>query len=802
MQNLIQNRQIRVFISSTFQDMQGERDYLMKRTFPKLRKLAAERDVTLTELDLRWGITEEESKSGKVVDICLREIENSIPFFIGIVGNRYGWVPKKEELGQDVSKHFPKIDKYLESHLSVTEMEMQFGVLERPENMHAFFYIKEQEENADNPLMLKRLKEVIIKSRYPSSTYSTVEDLSAQVEKAFLDLLDQLFPKTTLTPHQKEQLIQQSFISQLSSTYIKVKDNFDRLTEFSQDPSAQYLVVTGESGLGKSALLANWTKEMQNDNETDIIPYFSSNGGNQSHTKILTYLIEEISSRYSLEVAQGGKENNKLEKLFDQFAVRPDKLIIVFDAINQIADIEQSKMLNWLPIPPNNVKYLFSTLENDITMQVFKDRGYPIFHLQKLTDKQKTQLVEEYLHFYGKKLDQTQISTIIGHEQCDNTLVLRTLLEELISYGDYSTLNERINYYFEGTSVMQFYEKVIERFEQDYGKTFVQNVLGLIAVSRNGASEQEIIEMTGAKQIEWSDFYCGFATHLNNQSGRFVFTHNYITQTVWQRYLIDNHEFECECREKIAEAHHNEKTTLSMLEVPYQFDHLKEWDQLHDYLVSCRYLDFCMDYDEFEIATYWRHVMEGRPGKYSIKEYLTATDCDDFVSTCIKTMQLSDVLSLNDHKDIAVTLREYIQEHPELASAKVYLALSRGFKRPQSTEYAKKALSLYQSQRDVEGEIEALSNLGSIYYDACFVESDPKYGDMAREVWLKKKNLCIDHYGEIHPEVMHTYEGLSMVSDDLDQAMSYAQKALELSCTIFGKEHPLTGRPYHYVGVI
>lgn len=29
MQGYIENRQIRVFISSTFQDMQGERDYLM-----------------------------------------------------------------------------------------------------------------------------------------------------------------------------------------------------------------------------------------------------------------------------------------------------------------------------------------------------------------------------------------------------------------------------------------------------------------------------------------------------------------------------------------------------------------------------------------------------------------------------------------------------------------------------------------------------------------------------------------------------------------------------------------------------
>ena len=45
--DLIDNRQIRIFISSTFRDMQDERNQLMRFTFPKLRDLAAKRDVTL-----------------------------------------------------------------------------------------------------------------------------------------------------------------------------------------------------------------------------------------------------------------------------------------------------------------------------------------------------------------------------------------------------------------------------------------------------------------------------------------------------------------------------------------------------------------------------------------------------------------------------------------------------------------------------------------------------------------------------------------------------------------------------------
>ena len=121
----LDNRSIRIFISSTFQDMMGERDYLMRRTFPKLRQIASERDVYLTEVDLRWGITEEESKTGKVVDICLREIDNSIPFFIGIIGNRYGWIPSLDDLSPETIVNFSSINSYLEKHLCYTEMLLE-----------------------------------------------------------------------------------------------------------------------------------------------------------------------------------------------------------------------------------------------------------------------------------------------------------------------------------------------------------------------------------------------------------------------------------------------------------------------------------------------------------------------------------------------------------------------------------------------------------------------------------------------------------------------------------------------------
>jgi hypothetical protein len=47
--------------------MQVERTHLIRQVFPHLHHLARLRGVDFTEVDLRWGIPEEESKSGKVV---------------------------------------------------------------------------------------------------------------------------------------------------------------------------------------------------------------------------------------------------------------------------------------------------------------------------------------------------------------------------------------------------------------------------------------------------------------------------------------------------------------------------------------------------------------------------------------------------------------------------------------------------------------------------------------------------------------------------------------------------------------
>ncbi len=111
---------VSVFISSTFKDMHSERDILIKQAFPKLREKLLPYRIKLLDIDLRWGITEDQAENDETIDFCLESIENCRPFFLGIMGERYGWIPDKKPT---------KVENTFPQKVSITAMEIYHGVL-------------------------------------------------------------------------------------------------------------------------------------------------------------------------------------------------------------------------------------------------------------------------------------------------------------------------------------------------------------------------------------------------------------------------------------------------------------------------------------------------------------------------------------------------------------------------------------------------------------------------------------------------------------------------------------------------
>ena len=120
-----------IFVSSTFQDMQQERDVLQNSVLPRIKEFAKQYGKNIDLCDLRWGINtlgmSEAESSAKVLQVCFDEIDNARPFFIAILGDNYGWIPDSGAVEKSIIGRNIKADEFLGK--SVTEMEIMYGAL-------------------------------------------------------------------------------------------------------------------------------------------------------------------------------------------------------------------------------------------------------------------------------------------------------------------------------------------------------------------------------------------------------------------------------------------------------------------------------------------------------------------------------------------------------------------------------------------------------------------------------------------------------------------------------------------------
>ena len=140
-------RSVRVFLSSTFRDMHAERDQLIKVTFPALRERLLPHRVELYDIDLRWGITEDEARNEKVIRLCLEQVDECRPFFLAFLGHRYGWVP--ERIPDDTTAKYPFVAQF--PGVSVTELELRHGAMIDPQGKRALVLLRAEGALASIP---------------------------------------------------------------------------------------------------------------------------------------------------------------------------------------------------------------------------------------------------------------------------------------------------------------------------------------------------------------------------------------------------------------------------------------------------------------------------------------------------------------------------------------------------------------------------------------------------------------------------------------------------------------------------
>lgn len=628
---IARTREVRVFISSTFRDMHEERDELVKKVFPQLRQLCAERGAGFTEVDLRWGVTEEEVERGEVLPICLAEIEKCRPYFICLLGERYGWVP--EAIPGELVKDEPWLKEHLKK--SITHLEILHGVLNNPEMAdHAFFYFRdpgylnsvplksradfapespESKEKLDAAKQSIRNSCVSLREDYPDP-----EAVGQLVLKDLMEAIDKKYPEgPLLSPLDRERLDHEAFARSRTVVYIGREEYFQRLNAHVEG-DGNPLVILGESGSGKSALLSNWalTCQEQNPDEHFLLHFIGSTSSSTDWASIVRRIMGDIKARYGLR----NEIPEKLEDLRAKFpnwlsiAASQGRFILVLDALNQLEDRHSVPDLVWLPvfIPPE-VRLIVSTLPGR-SLEELEKRGWPEMDVHPLEVEEQKQLINRYLfELYRKKLPPEQVDQIVQKDgsPSNNPLFLHALLEELRIFGMHEKLPEKINHYLQARDPKELYMLILERLEADYEKSrpgLVRDSLTLLYAAKRGLSEEELLEIMDMPRLSWSPLYLAMSESLVSHSGLLGFFHAFLREAVRDRYLhLPGQKKNAHLR--LADyfgGHGLDERKID--ELPWQLAEAGEWKRLKDCLADLPF--FCASYrkDEFEVLEYWQRV--------------------------------------------------------------------------------------------------------------------------------------------------------------------------------------------------
>lgn len=299
------HRQLRLFISSTFIDMNGERDALT-RIFPQIKELCDKRGVEFIPLDLRWGITEEAAKEGRVIETCLREIEDARPFFIGIIGHRYGWAPQVSDLGEyanDLQQKYPWLKQAINDQISITEMEMQHAALMNlnDEKMNAAFYIRSDKMNIDKAFKevpgsktehkLEALKKKVRgQQRFAARDYDSLDQLAEMVLQDVTRFLERAFPRTDVSSFDQDAELQEHILRSRSKNLIPLERYQPQIDAWLNGKAKRDMLITGKVGVGKSYLLAQVVQQLRKKGEKVVYADLSE----QTTMRSLEYITGEM----------------------------------------------------------------------------------------------------------------------------------------------------------------------------------------------------------------------------------------------------------------------------------------------------------------------------------------------------------------------------------------------------------------------------------------------------------------------------------------------------------------------------
>lgn len=550
-----------VFVSSTFRDMHAERDHLSRFVFPELAERLRERRHELTPIDLRWGVettagVDAAAKELLVLKVCLAEIERSRPFFVGLFGDRYGWVAPAERMRRAAIE--AGFDGEV-AGMSVTALEVEYGALADPEKRaRTFFYLREPLPYDEmDPAMAAVFSDQHSPAPDAAEAFARLTALKQRVQSEFGDrvrhyragwdserervigleefgrlVLEDLWealdaetaefaakPPASWQDDERTEL--EVFVEERSRDFVGRDALLGDLYEFAlSPPSIEWGVcVVAGPGAGKSAVVAALNRRLAEVPEVLVLAHSAGISTRSTSVEaLLERWVGELAAHAGAEdptVGVSGRE--QLQDLFAEWLSRvavSTRVVALLDAIDQFDPTPVARHLTWLPeLWPRNARLVATTLPGPQAEALAGRPGVTTVALQPLTTAEASAAAEAVSRRYHRSLPAAALAALIAKEGADGTsasgtpLWLELVLEELLLFDedDYAraatfsgTAEQQLDALLVATidavpsDVAGAYDTLLARTEHAYGEAWARSFAELLAASRSGLRESDL----------------------------------------------------------------------------------------------------------------------------------------------------------------------------------------------------------------------------------------------------------------------------------------------------------------------
>ena len=589
-----------IFISSTFKDMQNERDLIRDKVEPVLKDFAEKYGKVIQLIDLRWGVNtkklSEKESSEKVLKTCLYEIDRCRPYFIGLLGNRYGWIPDPNTMKTSIENHAYHTEEF---EKSVTELEIEYGVLRSQVEPVCFFYMRsdldprgmeetQRKTYVDEGEMQARLKN--LKDRITEKCGNKVRKYNVTFENGNIHLTDNLAeqiindiknaliiewgekPEVSDKWQSKEKKKIENFLLDHLNRFTGRGNEITYLKNFALSGPGErtMLMIKGESGSGKSSLLAKLFDELYPKPCLVLTCFCGLSSESTLAAGILRIFIDQLSDHLKQpDESDGISDFDALKEVFYRLLnsiPREERVILVVDALDQLYPCDESRKMLWIDSDlPENARLICSITDGEEIEHFRTNRGV-VWNLPALSNESIREITVSIAGQYHKELDKRVIEAIAaksgvsGGKAIINPLYLSLIVQDLVminrqefekidsSGNTGKTVDDSVAEYMIGLidstsgNINIQYMNIIKRIEKIVGAEFVDAVLCMIAISRNGLREIDFAKICTKLGVNWNtaDFSWMRQILLNNliqkESGQWDFAHRTYREIIRENF--------------------------------------------------------------------------------------------------------------------------------------------------------------------------------------------------------------------------------------------------------------------------